>query len=209
MHACVVSASVSYSYSAVRPIGSQRGETCSCLQTFMEFHSVPKRDGDLAVPGALFALVLDRSFCRPDPGWQRRPGGRPHDSIKPLAAHGFDPARTIIIDDSLRKILPDEHGSAIIVPEYVTAADPACASEPHDTPLPVREPDGTEDPLTIPCQMPVLRVLACLLLHHVRGVDGDIRPALEHVRADLEQVRVCGRRTLKRHGTLGTLCWGA
>lgn len=156
----------------------------------MEFHSVPKRSGDLAVPGAFFSVVLDRGFCRRDPDWRRRPGGRPHDSLKPLAEHDFDPARTIIVDDSLRKILPAEQGSAVILPEYATAADPACASEPHDTPLPLREPNGQEDPLVIPRQMPVLRILANLLLHHVRGVHGDVRPALEHVRADLDQVRV-------------------
>lgn len=158
------------------------------LQDYIEYHSTPKRPGLPAAGGAFFSALLDRAYCRPDPNWRSRPGGHCHDSVKPLGLHGFDPRRTIIVDDSLRKILPDEQTNAVIVPKYVTAADPACATEPHDAPLPLREPEEGEDPLGVPCQLPVLRALTALLLHHVAGVSGDVRPALQALRTDLEQV---------------------
>eukprot|EP00892_Ulva_mutabilis_P011178 jgi/Ulvmu1/8432/UM043_0010.1 len=157
------------------------------VPAFIDAHSVPPRPGDLTLPGSLFSLVLDRQFCRPDPHWHTRDDGEPHDSMKPLDAHGFDPARTVLIDDSFTKIHPHEHANAVILPSYTVSADPELATEPHDALLPRHDPDGAEDPLHIPRQLPVLRALVALLLAHVAGTEGDVRPGLERVRADLDQ----------------------
>lgn len=54
--------------------------------------------------GALFAFVLTRQHCRPDGEWQQRADGNEWDTIKPLALHGLDIRRTILLDDSLRKV---------------------------------------------------------------------------------------------------------
>lgn len=163
-------------------------------QDFIRENRVPVRKDDIQMPGHLFTLVLDREFCRKDPNWRHRPDGSPHDSVKPLDAHGFDPSRTMLVDDSLRKILPHEHANAVILPAYTAAEDPSLASEPHDAMLPMRAAHAHEGPPAAPRKAPVLRALVALLLAHVAGCDGDIRPGLRLVREGLQQVcAVIGR----------------
>ena len=55
--------------------------------------------------GALFDFVLTRQHCRPDAEWRARAGGNEWDTVKPLALHGFDVRRTVLFDDSVRKVL--------------------------------------------------------------------------------------------------------
>lgn len=65
---------------------------------------------------SLFQLFLTRDYCVPDTEWHQREGGKPHDTVKPIAAHGLDLTRTILIDDSLRKVLAAERGNSLELP---------------------------------------------------------------------------------------------
>jgi tryptophanyl-tRNA synthetase len=65
---------------------------------------------------SLFPIVLSRNHCTPDTEWQHRDDGEPHDTVKPIAAHGFDLTKTVLIDDSPRKVLQGELDNSLVVP---------------------------------------------------------------------------------------------
>jgi NLI interacting factor-like phosphatase len=59
-----------------------------------------------------FGPILCREHCRRRGGADSAAAG----TVKPLAQHGFDPSRTILVDDSANKVLREEMGSCIILP---------------------------------------------------------------------------------------------
>lgn len=81
----------------------------------------------------LFEVALPRQYCHPDETWQDRSDGKPYDTAKPLAAHGFDLSRTILLDDSERKILPDEKMNGLIVPPFLACSDAGFLEEAEES----------------------------------------------------------------------------
>jgi hypothetical protein len=65
---------------------------------------------------SLFEIILSRNHCIPDTEWQQRADGEPHDTIKPIAMRGFDLSRTVLIDDSPRKVLVGELANCLVLP---------------------------------------------------------------------------------------------
>lgn len=65
---------------------------------------------------SLFSIFLTREQCAPDSNFSKRPDWQPFDTVKPIEAHGFDLTRTMIIDDSLRKILEYELDNGVVIP---------------------------------------------------------------------------------------------
>lgn len=133
----------------------------------------------------LFELVLHRSHCREDPTWKTRPGGRDWDTVKPLALHGFDLRRTVIVDDSPRKILAEEAELLVTIPVYDQA----------------RVDAGTEGHLdgdAAACRLPFLRMLVVLLVQTMGTDSGDRRAAegVLRVRAAVQRVRLSNGLTL-------------
>ena len=126
----------------------------------------------------IFEIILHRSHCRPDPGWQAREGGRDWDTVKPLRVHGFDPARTVIIDDSARKILPEDSACLVQVPLF----DAAAVAAARDSALHVDRATG---------QLPLMRMLCALLVDMLGGgaVGANVRVSLPALRDAFEQVR--------------------
>jgi NLI interacting factor-like phosphatase len=171
-----------------------------------------------------FEIVYSRNHCRPDHNWKQRPGGRFFDTVKPLALHSLDLARTIIIDDTARKILPEEATNALLVPPFFAASDPGFVEETDDciageqrrqryrrTPGPVKPPGG-ETPATAAAKpphphLPVLRAVCSLLLHHIAAADGRVASGSDnssdthHPGADAAQ----GRRELREVGAQSSL----
>jgi hypothetical protein len=128
----------------------------------------------------IFQIILHRAHCRPDSNWAARPDGRSHDSIKPLALHGINLSRTIIIDDAARKIVPEEASCALVVPEY------------RDSTRFVECDDAFETKGGAVTKVPVLRALCHALLATLgtAGPEVDVRPHLTTVRSALDQARV-------------------
>ena len=132
-----------------------------------------------SAPGRhIFEIILHRSHCRPDPGWQAREGGRDWDTVKPLRVHGLDPARTVIIDDSARKILPEDLACLVQVPLF----DAAAVAAARESALHLDRAAGN---------LPLMRMLCVLLVDTLGGGAGnaDVRVALPALRDALAQVQ--------------------
>jgi hypothetical protein len=143
-------------------------------------------------PVPVFEVVLERSCCRADPNWQQR-GGNEWDTVKPLQLHRIDLARTILVDDSARKLLPEEVSNCILVPGYEADSPAESASTlrpPVGQGAAWRRRDG-EGP-------PVLRMLCVLLREAVRQMAGtsDMRAVLPGLQRQLDEVCVRAVRCL-------------
>jgi hypothetical protein len=95
-------------------------DTEACIQTYMEAMGMTWQYGQ-GVEDSLFSVVLTRSHCSPDTEWQQREGGEPYDTVKPISSHGFDLSRTVLIDDSARKVLSGERDNALVLPTFLRA----------------------------------------------------------------------------------------
>ncbi|GAX75766.1 hypothetical protein CEUSTIGMA_g3209.t1 [Chlamydomonas eustigma] len=71
----------------------------------------------------VFDPVLHREHCSPDLQWTSRPGGRSHDTVKPLAVNGFDLSNTILVDNEACKAAPGEESNIIILPSWEHCSD--------------------------------------------------------------------------------------
>lgn len=80
----------------------------------------------------LFQIQLTREYCAPDKTRFKRPDGKHYDTVKPLGSHGFDLSRTLLLDDSARKILPHEKMNGLIVPPFLACSDPEYLQESED-----------------------------------------------------------------------------
>jgi hypothetical protein len=76
--------------------------------------------------------VLHRAHCRPDPHHASRPDGKAWDTVKPLAAHGLDPRRVVLVDNDLRKAVRGEERNMVLMPDWGGAED---AAGEEDLPL--------------------------------------------------------------------------
>lgn len=56
----------------------------------------------------LLSIVFHRKHCVPDPNWQTREGGKRWSTIKPLAVHGLELTRTLLIDNEAYKAAAGE-----------------------------------------------------------------------------------------------------
>jgi hypothetical protein len=156
-------------------------------------------------PGTLFATVFCRAHCQADPNWAQRTGGHEWDTVKHLASNGLDPAATVLVDDSARKVLAAEAGNVLLVPTYRGAGAPL--APPEDIFLGAgpssslnaqhtgyKFPVDCED-VPAPGHLPLLRLLCGLLLARLSGLPAgvDVRAALPGLRAELAEVRAsCG-----------------
>lgn len=75
---------------------------------------------------------MPRQYCAPDETRHQRPDGKFYDTVKPLADHGLDLSRTVLLDDSARKVLPDESMNALIVPPFLACSDPCFLQESEE-----------------------------------------------------------------------------
>lgn len=66
-------------------------------------------------PERLFEVIFHRSHCEPDPHWERRPGGQPHHTVKPLQRQGLDVTRTVLVDNEDFKAAAGEEGNMLVV----------------------------------------------------------------------------------------------
>lgn len=80
----------------------------------------------------LFQVVMPRHYCIPDETRHTRHDGKHYDTVKPLGAHGLDLSRTVLLDDTARKILPDEKMNGLIVPPFLACSDPGFLEEAED-----------------------------------------------------------------------------
>lgn len=76
---------------------------------------------------------MARHYCKPDDNWQTRKDGRPYNTVKPPAEHGLDLARTILMDDSECKTLPNEKSNGLILPSYFPYSHPDFVEETGET----------------------------------------------------------------------------
>jgi hypothetical protein len=70
-------------------------------------------------PPPLFAVVLHRDHCGPDPFWAARADGRPWSTVKPLAAHGFDVRATVLVDNDYHKSVEGEEANMLLMPDWL------------------------------------------------------------------------------------------
>jgi hypothetical protein len=148
-------------------------ESLNCVR------SDPERQCSTAPEGQrhLFDVILHRSHCRQDPTWQARPGGEYWDALKPLQLHGLDLSRTIIIDKSKQKIVPEEQKVLVVLPEWDgTAAFRKRESEN------VADIDRN--------QLPLMLIVTKLLLKHLGPGSGiqDTAEAVPFIQAALLEV---------------------
>jgi hypothetical protein len=161
--------------------------TWICVQAELARQRVVRYSRNAVAPSGhrfLFDLILHRSHCREDPTWKSRPGGRGWDTVKPLALHGFDTRRTVIVDDSPRKILAEEAELLVTIPAYDQARVDARA-------------EGHLNGDAAAGRLPFLRMLVVLLVQ-MMGVSSGGGPAAEavlRVRAAVHRVRLSREMT--------------
>eukprot|EP00887_Chlorella_sp_A99_P004854 scaffold4.g4854.t1 len=87
-------------------------------------HEVPE-----SMPEQLFEVVLCREHCRPAAKEDiEARGGKPWDTVKPLASHFADLARVLLVDDSPHKAVPEEAANMLVVPAWAGPPDGAAAA---------------------------------------------------------------------------------
>jgi hypothetical protein len=70
------------------------------------------------LPRSFFEVVIDRDFCAPDPDPHARPDGNEWDVVKPLARHGLDLTRTVLVDHNSWKAVASERNNMLLLPEF-------------------------------------------------------------------------------------------
>jgi len=90
--------------------------------------------GEKPPPGGFFEVVLCRDHCvlAKEVG-ARRKGGKPWDTVKPLARYFEDLTQVVLVDDSPHKSLPEEAGNMLVMPVW---AGPDTESGLTDAALP-------------------------------------------------------------------------
>jgi DNA polymerase sigma len=101
-------------------------------------------EGETPPPGGFFEVVLCRDHCvlATEVGATRE-GGKPWDTVKPLARYFQDLTQVILVDDSPHKSLPEEAANMLVMPVW---AGPETESGVNDAALPALI-DGLMDAL--------------------------------------------------------------
>ena len=62
---------------------------------------------------------MHRDHCAPDPNWRSRPDGQEWSTVKPLASHGLDLCRTVLVDNDSHKSVEGEEANMLLVPDWL------------------------------------------------------------------------------------------
>jgi hypothetical protein len=62
---------------------------------------------------------MHRDHCAPDPNWAARPDGKEWSTVKPLASHGLDLKRTVLVDNDWHKSVAGEEANMLLVPDWL------------------------------------------------------------------------------------------
>jgi hypothetical protein len=101
--------------------------TAACMKVLMENAGMRRGHG---TDKCLFEVVLTRNHCRPDPAWMLRADGNIWDTVKPLALHGLDLSRSVLLDDSPCKALTSELQNVVLLPTFHGCKDTILATPP-------------------------------------------------------------------------------
>ena len=152
---------------------------------------------------------MHRDHCAPDPNWRDRADGKEWSTVKPLASHGLDLCRTVLVDNDSHKSVQGEESNMLLVPDWLqepggfarnegrVGGGVGCASTPTHAVLrggAVLFKDSNSSVCCPVLLLPAvsdtdLPVLVHLLQRLVPGC-ADVRPAVAAVSQGLVQARL-------------------